>query len=119
MVNEILMPMNHREIEHNAKKLSGYCIPGSFFAGEQEEKLLQWLEETGRRVFDEDLVMDYGTDCLRLYLMFEHTPKENDAPFYDSWQEGALEGIYKFLGRYRRMILAADEWNKRDRKSVA
>lgn len=113
MVDKILTPMNHREIEYNAKKLSGRGIPGSFFAGEKEEKLLQWLEETGRRVFDEDLVMDYGTDCLRLYLMFEHTPKENDAPLYESWQEGALEGIYKFLGRYRRMILVSGEWNRR------
>lgn len=110
MVNDILTPMNHREIEYHAKKLSGCNIPDSFAC---DSTLLEWLEEMGKRVFDEDLVMDYGTDCLRLYLMFEHTPRENDAPYYDSWQEGALEGIYKFLGRYRRMILAADEWNRR------
>ncbi|MDE6619397.1 MAG: hypothetical protein K2K74_02705 [Lachnospiraceae bacterium] len=102
--------MNHREIEYNAKKLSGCNIPDSFAC---DSALLEWLDETGKRVFDEDLVMDYGTDCLRLYLLFEKTPRENDAPYYDSWQEGALEGIYKFLGRYRRMILAADEWNRR------
>lgn len=110
MVNDILTPMNHREIEYNAKKLSGCNIPDSF---DCDSALLKWLEETAKRVFDEDLVMDYGTDCLRLYLLFENTPRENDAPYYDSWQEGALEGIYKFLGRYRRMILAADEWNRR------
>ncbi|MDE5695907.1 MAG: hypothetical protein K2I96_00615 [Lachnospiraceae bacterium] len=110
MVNEILTPMNHREIEYNAKKLSGCSIPDSFAC---DSALLEWLDETGKRVFDADLVMDYGTDCLRLYLLFEKTPRENDAPYYDSWQEGALEGIYKFLGRYRRMILAADEWNRR------
>lgn len=124
--------MNHREIEHNARKLSGCDIPDSFVCtaapgdstgtvlmqqdGQQllsnKETLLKWIDETGARVFDDDLVMDYGTDCLRLYLLFEQTPKENDAPYYDSWQEGALEGIYKFLGRYRRMILAADVWNR-------
>ena len=109
MVNDVLTPMNHREIEYNAKKLSGCNIPGSFAC---DNTLLEWLDETGKRVFDDDLVMDYGTDCLRLYLLFENTPRENDAPYYDSWQEGALEGIYKFLGRYRRMILAADEWNR-------
>ncbi|MDE7274570.1 MAG: hypothetical protein K2N95_16210 [Lachnospiraceae bacterium] len=109
MINDILTPMNHREIEYNAKKLSGCDIPDSFAC---DKALLEWLDETGKRVFDKDLVMDYGTDCLRLYLLFEHTPRENDAPYYDSWQEGALEGIYKFLGRYRRMILAADEWNR-------
>lgn len=110
MLNDILTPMNHREIEYNAKKLSGCDIPDSFAC---PRPLLEWLDDTGKRVFDSDLVMDYGTDCLRLYLLFENTPKENDAPYYDSWQEGALEGIYKFLGRYRRMILASDEWNKR------
>lgn len=110
MVNYCLTPMNHREIEYNAKRLSGCEIPDSFAC---DKALLSWLDETGKHVFDDDLVMDYGTDCLRLYLLFEKTPVENDAPYYDSWQEGALEGIYKFLGRYRRMILAADEWNRR------
>lgn len=103
--------MNHREIDYEAKKLPAYDIPDSF--NDNLQIILDWLEDTGKRVFDEDLVMDYGTDCLRLYLMFEKTPKEHDAPFYDSWQEGALEGLYKFLGRYRRMILAADVWNRR------
>ncbi len=161
MVNDILAPMNHREIEYNAKKLSGCDIPDSFLctwvskenmsakltdirhmSGEDKTSLLdctdlcggsnpldyvdlytanfrenrtallKWLDEIGGRVFDEDLVMDYGTDCLRLYLLFEQTPKEKDAPYYNSWQEGALEGIYKFLGRYRRMILVADAWNR-------
>ena len=139
-MNEVLTPMNHREIEYNAKKLSGCDIPDSFaytigsidrvkckdknsniafnlqetqLLLENGTALLKWLDETGDRVFDKDLVMDYGTDCLRLYLLFEQTPKENDAPFYDSWKEGALEGIYKFLGRYRRMILVADVWNKK------
>lgn len=110
MAGDILTPMNHREIEYNAKKLSGCDIPDSFACN---HSLLEWLDEMGKRVFDDDLVMDYGTDCLRLYLLFEKTPRENDAPCYDSWREGALEGIYKFLGRYRRMILAADEWNRR------
>lgn len=109
MVNDILTPMNHREIEYDAKKLSECEIPEYTTSKE----LLTWLDDTGNRVFDDDLVMDYGTDCLRLYLLFENTPKEKDAPYYDSWQEGALEGLYKFLGRYRRVILAADEWNKR------
>ena len=104
--------MNHREIEYDAKKLSGCKIPDSSLC-RQADSLLKWLEETGKLVFDKDLVMDYGTDCLRLYLLFENTPKANDAPYYDSWQEGALEGLYKFLGRYRRLVLTACEWNER------
>lgn len=107
MVQDILTPMNHREIDYYAEKLSGCDIPDAFSCKE----LLDWLEEMGQKLFDEDLVMDYGTDCLRLYLLFENTPKENDAPYYDSWQEGALEGVYKFLGKYRRAVLAVTEWN--------
>jgi methionyl-tRNA synthetase len=108
MVKDILTPMNHREIEYNAKYLSGIKCPDSFNI-EQLSIIQSWLEETGDKVFDDDLVMDYGTDCLRLYLMFENTPKENDAPFYESWNEGALEGMYKFLGKYRRLVMVAGE----------
>lgn len=114
MIDEILMPLNHREIEYNAKMLLGEQIPDSpIYACKEAKDLLDWIGQTADKVFDEDLVMDYGTDCLRLYLFFENTPKEQDAPFYESWNEGALEGLYKFLGRYRRMILTACAWNQR------
>ena len=113
-MDEIFTPLNHREIEYNAKKLSGCDIPDSFlYKSDQARALFDWVSQTGSKVFDDDLIMDYGTDCLRLYLLFENTPKEHDAPFYESWNEGALEGMYKFLGRYRRMILAASVWNRR------
>ena len=111
-MEQILTPLNHREIEYNARRLSGDNIPDSFlYQGEAAKMLFDWISHTGSKVFDDDLIMDYGTDCLRLYLLFENTPKENDAPFYESWNEGALEGMYKFLGRYRRMILAASACN--------
>lgn len=113
MIEQILTPINHREIEYNAKRLSGCNLPDSLlYQSDAAKALFDWISQTGSRVFDDDLVMDYGTDCLRLYLFFENTPKENDAPFYESWNEGALEGMYKFLGRYRRMILAASAWNR-------
>lgn len=112
-MDKLLTPLNHRETEFNAKRLSGCDIPDSFLYGSDEAKaLLDWLCKTSDKVFDDDLVMDYGTDCLRLYLLFENTPKEKDAPFYESWNEGALEGMYKFLGRYRRLILASFAWNR-------
>lgn len=111
-MNHILTPLNHREIEYYAKGLSRCDIPDSFlYKSDKAHVLFDWIGKTGAKVFDEDLVMDYGTDCLRLYLLFENTPKEKDAPFYESWNDGALEGIYKFLGRYRRVILAASLWN--------
>ncbi|MEE0919881.1 MAG: hypothetical protein U0L56_07650, partial [Lachnospiraceae bacterium] len=91
--SNILTPMNHREIEYIANKLmeeesadSGKLIDHvsdsfSDYAPELKKKamnMMLWLEENGSRLFDDDLIMDYGTDCLRLYLLFENMPKEND-----------------------------------------
>jgi len=113
-MEEILMPLNHREIAYEAGKLPANVIPDGFpYESDAAKALFDWVSRTGDRVFDDDLIMDYGRDCLRLYLLFENTPKEQDAPFYESWNEGALEGMYKFLGRYRRMVLAASAWNRR------
>lgn len=117
----MLQPMNHREIEYNANKfwesdnLSLDNIQDMFPDIENEgtyskkhiQELLVWLEDTYIRVSNEDLQLDYGSDCIRLYLMFEKTPKESDV-YLDSWQECSLEGLYKFLGKYQRMIYVSD-----------
>lgn len=119
----MLQTMNHREIEYKIKKV--WQEQGSeertlceLLSKEWEssdralmEQLLNWLDETGALVYEEDLLLDYGTDCLRLYLMFEKTPKPHDT-WLETWTECGLEGMYKFLGRYRRMILVADYWNR-------
>lgn len=113
----MLQPMNHREIEYNANKfwkannLSLDNIQEMFPDVENEgtyskkhiQELLIWLDETQRKVLNDDLILDYGSDCIRLYMMFEKTPKENDT-YLDSWQECSLEGLYKFLGKYQRMV---------------
>ncbi len=119
----MLQTMNHRETEYKIKKLwqeqgreeRTLC---DMLCKEWEEsdcallyKLLDWLDETGSLVYEEDLLLDYGTDCLRLYLMFEKTPKPHDT-WLETWTECGLEGMYKFLGRYRRMILVVDYWNR-------
>lgn len=120
----MLTPMNHREIEYNTRKFwNAQKIDEQnflhLFAGWNEEtekkaamNLLTWLEETQKEVFQEDLLLDYGADCLRLYLMFEKTPKPDDT-WLDTWEECNLEGCYKFLGRFRRMILVADYANSK------
>lgn len=120
----MLTPMNHREIEYNIKKfwneekISTQNIAGVFdeWSNATEKKaavnLMRWLEETQKAVFQEDLLLDYGADCLRLYLMFEKTPEPDDT-WLDTWEECNLEGCYKFLGRFRRMILVAKEANCR------
>lgn len=113
----MLTPMNHREIEYKTRKLwdsSNLNIEDikKLF----EEQILQerfaWLQETGQQVFCEDLLMDYGEDCLRCYLMFEKTPKADDEDL-DTWEECNLEGVHKFLGKYRRMILVALDANEK------
>lgn len=114
--------MNHREIEYKIKKVwqeqgrdeRTLCNMLSKEWADSDSalmvQLLDWLDETGALVYEEDLLLDYGTDCLRLYLMFEKTPKPHDT-WLETWTECGLEGMYKFLGRYRRMILVADYWN--------
>ena len=116
--------MNHRETQYHAQKLwEGENIDSdqatqSMFEQwsiqsqrEAVQSLMQWLTDTGKRVFQEDLILDYGLDCLRLYLLFEKTPKADD-PYLDTWEECSLEGLYKFLGKFRRLILATMQWNE-------
>lgn len=121
MIN-MLSPMNHREIEYTTRKfweenqIEEKNISDLFLGWENvTEKeaaidLMSWLEQTQKEVFQEDLLLDYGADCLRLYLMFEKTPEPDDT-WLDTWEECNLEGCYKFLGRFRRMILVTDYVN--------
>lgn len=118
----MLSPMNHREIEYTTRKywenqqIEEKNIADIFLEwcdnAEQQAaiQLMSWLEKTQKEVFQEDLLLDYGADCLRLYLMFEKTPKADDT-WLDTWEECNLEGCYKFLSRFRRMILVADYAN--------
>lgn len=116
--------MNHRETQYHAQKLweaenidSDQATQSMFeqwsiqSQREAVQSLMQWLTDTGKRVFQEDLILDYGLDCLRLYLLFEKTPKADD-PYLDTWEECSLEGLYKFLGKFRRLILATMQWNE-------
>ena len=108
--------MNHRETQYHAQKLweAAQSMFGRWSIQPQREaaqNLMQWLADTGKEIFQEDLILDYGLDCLRLYLLFEKTPKADD-PYLDTWEECSLEGLYKFLGKFRRLILATNEWNQ-------
>ncbi|MBQ6994425.1 MAG: class I tRNA ligase family protein [Lachnospiraceae bacterium] len=118
----MLSPMNHREIEYTTRKFweENQIEEKNFSdlfhewenATEREAaiSLMNWLEQVYKEVVQEDLLLDYGADCLRLYLMFEKTPKPDDT-WLDTWEECNLEGCYKFLGRFRRMVLVADYMN--------
>lgn len=113
----MITPMNHREIEYTTP-INKENITDIFAAwGNKDEKeasyrLMRWLEETQEQVMQKELQLDYGADCIRLYLMFEKTPKAGDL-YFDTWEECSLEGCYKFLGRFRRMLLVASEANQR------
>lgn len=48
----------------------------------------------GNVVNPDEIVAEYGTDCVRLYLCFM-MPYESTAP----WSDGAIAGVYKFLRR--------------------
>lgn len=118
----MLSPMNHREIEYTTRQYWNehqideksiadlFCEWSNDAEKEAAIQLMAWLEQTQKEVFQEDLLLDYGADCLRLYLMFEKTPEPDDT-WLDTWEECNLEGCYKFLGRFRRMILVADYAN--------
>lgn len=118
----MLSPMNHREIEYttrqywNRHQIDEKIIADLFreWSNDTEKEaaiqLMSWLEQTQKEVFQEDLLLDYGADCLRLYLMFEKKPEPDDT-WLDTWEECNLEGCYKFLGRFRRMILIVDYVN--------
>lgn len=104
--------MNHREIEYFTNqywKTNGQTVAMVKDMGQPDKgfhDLMNWLEQTQKEVLQEDLAMDYGLDCIRCYLLFEKTPKAED-PWFDTWDEGGLEGVYKFVSKYRRMIMTA------------
>ena len=74
--------MNHRETQYHAQKLwevenidvdhAARSMFGQWSIQSQREaaqNLMQWLADTGKEIFQEDLILDYGLDCLRLYLV--------------------------------------------------
>ncbi len=50
----------------------------------------------------EDLLENYGEDCLRAYIGFVGLPGRKPSGLWQDWDEDALEGVYRFLGRVYR-----------------
>jgi len=61
----------------------------------------------GNVVSPDDLIARYGADTIRLYTLFIGPP-EKDA----EWNDRAVEGAYRFLGRLWRLILKVKELEK-------
>jgi len=58
----------------------------------------------GNVVSPDDLIDRYGADTIRLYTLFIGPP-EKDA----EWNDRAVEGAYRFLGRLWRLVLKVKE----------
>lgn len=97
---------NHRELEYKCRKYwQAHCgMEPDFCATIPADdtgfiKISEKLSELNQYEFDEEYAMDYGLDTLRLYVLFEDYPKDED-----DWKEGSLEGIYKFLNRFMTLV---------------
>ena len=67
----------------------------------------------------EDLRRDYGSDCLRLYLLFMGTRR--DYRREEAWDEDTMAGLFRYLGKvWRKWRLDGhDNSGLSDRKRVA
>ncbi|MBU1862211.1 MAG: leucine--tRNA ligase [Candidatus Omnitrophica bacterium] len=65
----------------------------------------------GNVVSPDALIAKYGADTVRLYTLFIGPP-EKDA----EWNDQAVEGAYRFLGRLWRFVTSLDEWSVREGK---
>src|SRR5262245_65439688 len=54
----------------------------------------------GNVVNPDDLVVEYGTDSVRLYELFIGPPEEES-----EWNDNGIEGIYRFLRRVWHWVL--------------
>ncbi len=57
----------------------------------------------GNVVNPDDLIKDYGTDAMRLFLMFLG-PIEDSKP----WNTSGIEGVFRFLKRFWREVIGED-----------
>lgn len=54
----------------------------------------------GNIVSPDDMVRDYGCDCLRLYELFIGPPELDSI-----WDDRGMEGIYRFINRFWNLVL--------------
>jgi len=68
----------------------------------------------GNVVSPDDLIARYGADTVRLYTLFIGPP-EKDA----EWNDAAVEGAYRFLGRLWKLAIRANELKGTDKVLTA
>ena len=109
---------NHLECEYNyraAVKGSPQERKGAFGeSGQAARTCGQVLDRMTQAVSDalalapEDLRREYGSDCLRLYLLFMGPGREYQRE--EAWDEDTMAGLFRYLGRvWRKWGMAGQE----------
>lgn len=99
---------NHREMEYKQKQfwkkqhqneISFEQLFNNTEDSQVQEAGIEIVNSINKIDFPEDYAMDYGFDTMRLYIMFEGAPGKGQ-----DYEEGPLEGIYKFLNRLMILV---------------
>ena len=67
----------------------------------------------GNIVSPDDMVRDYGCDCLRLYELFIGPPELDSI-----WDDRGMEGIYRFINRFWNLVLDNKDANVEPSKEM-
>lgn len=67
---------------------------------------IKMSKSKGNVISPDDLVRDYGCDSLRLYELFVGPPELDS-----EWDDRGIDGVYRFLNRFWKMVLDAIEKN--------
>ncbi len=65
---------------------------------------IKMSKSKGNVISPDDLVRDYGCDSLRLYELFVGPPELDS-----EWDDRGIDGVYRFLNRFWKMVLDALE----------
>lgn len=113
-----MMPYNYKAIEKKWRENIETQCAKKVIKGSVLEKYteIRQMHESRRKhpvEFSQDLYWDYGTDAVQMYEMFAE-PDDGD----QYWDDGGLDGIYRFLTRFWRMAEAHIEAEKNTNDSA-
>lgn len=74
---------------------------------------IKMSKSKGNVISPDDLVRDYGCDSLRLYELFVGPPELDS-----EWDDRGIDGVYRFLNRFWKMVLDALEKNPAPTKEM-
>jgi leucyl-tRNA synthetase len=74
---------------------------------------IKMSKSKGNVVSPDDLVRDYGCDSLRLYELFVGPPELDS-----EWDDRGIDGVYRFLNRFWKMVLDGIEKNPEPTKEM-